>query len=172
VSAEGQRRRSRADRLLAAAEDVVYVGIAILLLAGSGVLLVVAVDQLLDVFDGLGTDPIVAVLDTLLLVFILVELLYAVRTTVAKRQLVAEPFLLVGIIASIKEIVVLSVKAAEDIGTGARFRDQMWQIGVLAIAVVLLGGTAWLLRLKEREPEETDGPEDDTPGVARQRPAA
>ncbi|MET0712007.1 MAG: hypothetical protein ABWZ30_05835 [Jiangellaceae bacterium] len=38
------------------------------------------------------------------------------------RGLVAEPFLLVGIIASIKEIVVLSVKAAEDIGTGATIR--------------------------------------------------
>ena len=163
VSERGQRQRSRADRLLAAAEDVVYVGIAILLLAGCGVLLVVAVDQLLDIFDGLGTGPIVEVLDTLLLVFILVELLYAVRVTVAKRQLVAEPFLLVGIIASIKEIVILSVKAAEETGGGDKFRDQLWEIGVLSVAVVLLGGTAWLLRLKEREPEETDSPRD-SPG--------
>ena len=53
------------------------------------------------------------VLDLLLLVFIVVELLYAVRTTLAERELVAEPFLLVGIIASIKEIVVLSVKAPD-----------------------------------------------------------
>ncbi len=160
MSERGQRQRSRADRLLAAAEDVVYVGIAILLLACSGVLLVVAVDQLLDIFDGLGSGPIVEVLDTLLLVFIFVELLFAVRTTVVQRQLVAEPFLLVGIIASIKEIVVLSVKAAEEVGTGDKFRDQLWQIGVLAVAVLLLGVTAWLLRLKEREPEETDAPRD------------
>ena len=96
----------------------------------------------------------------MLLVFIFVELLFAVRTTVAKRQLVAEPFLLVGIIASIKEIVVLSVKAAEDIGTGDKFRDQLWEIGVLGVVVLLLGVTAWLLRLKEREPEETDSPRD------------
>ena len=68
----------------------------------------------------------------------------------------AEPFLLVGIIASIKEIVVLSVKAAEDIGSGAKFRDQLWEIAVLAVVVLLLGITAWLLRLKEREPEEAD----------------
>jgi len=169
VSERGQRQRNVADRLLAAAEDVVYVGIAILLLVSSGVLLVVAVDQLLDVFDDLGSGPIVEVLDTLLLVFILVELLFAVRTTVAKRQLVAEPFLLVGIIASIKEIVVLSVKAAEDIGTGEKFRDQLWQIAVLSVAVVLLGGTAWLLRLKEREPEETDeSPRDPAPATANE----
>ena len=48
----------------------------------------------------------------------------------------AEPFLLVGIIASIKEIVILSVKAAEETGDGAKFRDQLWEIGVLAVAVL------------------------------------
>ena len=115
-------------------------------------LLVVAADELLDIRDGLGSDPIVEVLDTLLLLFIVVELLSAVRTTVAKRELLAEPFLLVGIIASIKEIVVLSVKAAEDIGKGSTFRDQLWEIGVLGVVVLLLGTTAWLLRVKEREP--------------------
>ena len=151
-----ERRRPRvADTALAWAEDIVYLSIAVLLLLGAGALLVVAADELLDIFDDFTTDPIVEVLDTLLLVFIVIELLSAVRTTLSKRELVAEPFLLVGIIASIKEIVVLSVKAAEDIGTGEQFRDQMWEIGVLGVVVVLLGGTAWLLRLKEREPEES-----------------
>jgi uncharacterized membrane protein (DUF373 family) len=148
------RLGNRADAVLSAAEDCVYIGIAALLTVAAGVLLVVAADELLDVFDGLGPDPIVEVLDTLLLLFIVVELLSAVRTTIAKRDLVAEPFLLVGIIASIKEIVVLSVKAAEDIGKGSTFRDQMWEIGVLGVVVLVLGVTAWLLRLKEREPAE------------------
>ena len=89
-----------------------------------------------------------------MLLFILVELLSAVRITIAKRELVAEPFLLVGIIASIKEIVVLSVKAAESIGDGQKFRDQLWEIGVLGVVVLLLGATAWMLRIKEREPQE------------------
>ena len=65
------------------------------------------------------------ILDTLLLVFIVVELLFAVRITIARRELIAEPFLLVGIIASIKVIVVLSVKAADEIGTGTPFSDAM-----------------------------------------------
>jgi uncharacterized membrane protein (DUF373 family) len=154
-----EERRSRAaNAVLAITEDFVYAGIAVLLLVAAGVLLVVAVDELLDVLDGLGPDPIVEVLDTLLLLFIVVELLSAVRTTMSKRELVAEPFLLVGIIASIKEIVVLSVKAAEDIGGGSIFRDQLWQIGVLGVVVLLLGGTAWLLRSTEREPAEGEVP--------------
>ncbi len=140
--------------MLAAAEDGVYYGIAAMLVVAAGVLLVVAGNEFLDVLDGLAPDPIVEVLDTLLLLFIVVELLSAVRITLAKRELVAEPFLLVGIIASIKEIVVLSVKAAEETGGGEKFRDQLAEIGVLGVIVVLLGATAWLMRRKEREPEE------------------
>src|SRR4051794_12574710 len=83
------------DRLLGWAEDGVYLGIAGLLVVSSAVLLVVAVDQTLDVIGNLSSDPIVEVLDTLLLVFIVVELLSAVRTTLAERQLLAEPFLIV-----------------------------------------------------------------------------
>jgi uncharacterized membrane protein (DUF373 family) len=156
VDVDERGRLRAADKVMTRAEDVIYIGIATLLVLASGVLLVVAVHELLDVLDGLGPDPVVEVLDTLLLLFIFVELLSAVRATVATRGLVAEPFLLVGIIASIKEIVVLSVKAAEDIGSGAKFEDQLWEIGVLAVVVLLLGITAWLLRLKEREPEEAD----------------
>src|SRR3712207_5058563 len=98
----------------------------------------------------------VELLDVLLLVFIVVELLFAVRTTVEKRELVAEPFLLVGIIASIKEIVVLSVEAAGVFGSGAEFRDRIIEIGVLGVLVVLLGVTSYLLRRKEREPDEAE----------------
>ena len=144
----------RADAALEAAENVVYLGIAVLLLVGSAVLLAVAAKDLAEVFDDFGTAPVVEALDTLLLLFILVELLSAVRITIAKRELVAEPFLLVGIIASIKEIVVLSVKAAESIGEGENFTDQLWEIAVLGVVVLLLGLTAWLLRIKEREPQE------------------
>ena len=107
---------------------------------------------------GDAQDAVVDVLDTLLLLFIVVELLFAVRATLVNRELVAEPFLLVGIIASIKEIVVLSVKAAEDIGKGAQFLDQLRVIGVLGVLVFLLGATSWMLRRKEREPAEGDGP--------------
>ena len=144
----------RADAALEATEKVVYLGIAALLLVACVVLLAVAAKDLIDVFGDFATNPVVEALDTLLLLFILVELLSAVRITIAKRELVAEPFLLVGIIASIKEIVVLSVKAAESIGEGPNFRDHLWEIGVLSVVVLLLGATAWMLRIKEREPQE------------------
>jgi hypothetical protein len=41
-------------------------------------------------------------------------------------------------------------------GQGAQFDDRLAEIAVLGVLVVLLGFTAWLLRLKEREPDEGD----------------
>ena len=144
------------------AETVVYVGIAILLWISAIALLVFAARNVVDLFGDDADAVALGVLDTLLLVFIVVELLFAVRTTLAKRELIAEPFLLVGIIASIKEIVVLSVKAAEEAGQGAgsAFKDQITEIGVLGLLVLLLGVTALLLRRKEREPGEGDSSND------------
>jgi len=146
------------DRVFALAEDVVYGGIAILLVITAVILLGRAAVELFRISGTSVAEVAIEVLDLLLLVFIVVELLFAVRTTLSKRELVAEPFLLIGIIASIKEIVVLSVKAAEEVGQGPTFDDQVMVIGVLGVLVLLLGITAWLLRLKEREPDEGENP--------------
>ncbi|WP_369136714.1 phosphate-starvation-inducible PsiE family protein [Modestobacter versicolor] len=141
-------------RALEIAENVVYTGIAIFLVATALLLLGVAAKTSWGLVGDFSTTPVLEVLDVLLLVFIVVELLFAVRTTVERRELVAEPFLLVGIIASIKEIVVLSVEAAGVIGKGAEFDDRITEIAVLGVLVLLLGSTAWALRVKEREPDE------------------
>lgn len=161
------------NRALEMAEGVVYVGIAAFLVVTAVGALVAAARQIPALFgaDSAG-DAALEVLDTLLLVFIVVELLFAVRITIAKRELIAEPFLLVGIIASIKEIIVLSVKAADEIGTGDRFDDAMWEVGVLGVLVLLLGLTAWLLRIKEREPGEGDDSEPYTTDKSRDRPGS
>jgi uncharacterized membrane protein (DUF373 family) len=143
--------------LLAVAEDAIYVGIAVVLSVGAGALLVSAVSQLSALTGDVSTSEVVLeVLDTLLLVFIVVELLFAVRTILGKREVVAEPFLVVGIIASIKEIIVLSVEAADYVGKGDKFEDAIIQVGVLGLLVLVLAVSAILLRAKEREPQEGD----------------
>jgi uncharacterized membrane protein (DUF373 family) len=156
-----------ATRALEVAENLIYAGIALFLVFSGFVLLAVAAKTSWGLVDEFSQTPLLEVLDVLLLVFIVVELLFAVRTTIAKRELVAEPFLLVGIIASIKEIVVLSVEAAGVTAGGAEFRDRMVEIAVLGVLVVLLGVTSWLLRRKEREPDE--GQSDVTPAEAGSR---
>jgi uncharacterized membrane protein (DUF373 family) len=142
------------DRTLEVAESVVYIGIAAVLVVTALALLALSAGNLAALVRDLDQSRAIDVLDDLLLIFIVVELLYAVRATIARRELVAEPFLLVGIIASIKEIVVLSVKAADDAGTSQVFRNELSEIAVLGVLVLLLGVTILLLRAKERQPQE------------------
>ena len=148
------------NRALRVVEDSIYVVIAALLAVAA---LVVLAQAAYGLFEAVRDDikvGVLDVLDSLLLVFILVELLFAVRATLAKREIVAEPFLLVGILAAIKEIVVLSVTAAEQyIGKGPEFARAMVEIGLLGALVVLLSGSAVLLRKKEEAPEEGEGTE-------------
>ncbi|MBA3955366.1 MAG: hypothetical protein H0X58_01715, partial [Acidimicrobiia bacterium] len=94
------------NRALRLVEDLVYALICVVL---TGAALALLIKAGYDLATGIGAEEGLKVttseiLDTLLLVFILVELLSAVRTTLVERQLLAEPFLLVGIIATIKEI--------------------------------------------------------------------
>lgn len=152
-------------RLLEISENVIYAGIATFLVGTALVCLVLAGKTTWELSADFSEQPILDLLDILLLVFIVVELLFAVRSTVEKRELLAEPFLLVGIIASIKEIVVLSVEAAKEVGKGAEFDDRITEIAVLGVLVLLLGLTSFLLRRKEREPDEG---ESSTPAPERQ----
>lgn len=149
---------SIADKALQLTEDIVYGLVCVVLAAGALALLV---KTAYDLVTGLPDDVLATVtssLDSLLLVFILIELLGAVRTTVTERQLVAEPFLLVGVIATIKEIVIGSLQAKELAGSpGDAFADTMVEIGVLAGVLLILALASFLLRRKEREPEETEG---------------
>jgi uncharacterized membrane protein (DUF373 family) len=147
-------------RLLRIAEDVIYVSIAVLLAAGSGVLVVRAAVSLVEGAQEGASDSLLDTLDAILLVFIFVELLYAVRITLKQRQIVAEPFLLAGILVCIKEIIVLSVSAPADyIDQGPQFARAMVEIGLLGALVVALAGAAVLLRKKEKEPEENSATE-------------
>ena len=53
-----------------------------------------------------------AVLNELLLVLMLVEILHTVRISIRSHILVTEPFLVVGLIASIRRMLVITLEAA------------------------------------------------------------
>ena len=146
------------NRALVVVEDAIYVSIAVLLAVGATVLVVRAALVLFEGATSSDSDPFIDTLDAILLVFIFVELLYAVRITLKERQIVAEPFLIAGILVCIKEIVVLAVKAPSDyLDKGPEFARAMVEVGLLGVLVLVLAGTTVLLRKKEKEPEENSG---------------
>lgn len=132
-------------------EDVIYALTALVLVAGALLLLGAAVYHLVAELHHGTTKAIEATLNSLLIVFILVELLSAVRAAIDEHQLVAEPFLLVGILALIKEMVVLATFRIE----AEKASDTAIKLGVLGGVVIGLAVATLVLRRREREPKET-----------------
>jgi len=142
------------DKLLSHAEMVVYAFVSVILVGGALVLLVESVAVFFEHVDDGVVAATTETLSVLLIVFIFVELLGAVRVIIRERRLVAEPFLLVGIIAAIKEIVIVAGAEQPTDADFETFREAMIEIGVLALIVLVLSISALLLRRREREPAE------------------
>ena len=94
------------------------------------------------------------VLNQLLIVLMLVEILHTVRISIRSHVLVTEPFLVVGLIASIRRILVITLEAATLTKEGAWttegangiFRSSMVELGLLGVLVLVLVISITLLR--------------------------
>jgi uncharacterized membrane protein (DUF373 family) len=95
------------------------------------------------------------VLDQLLLILMLVELLHTVRISVRSQALMTEPFLIVGLIASIRRVLVITMRAAKMTdqaepqagdAAGAAFRNAMVELGLLGFLVLVFVCAIYLLR--------------------------
>jgi uncharacterized membrane protein (DUF373 family) len=148
---DAEERQRLADRVLSRVEDTVYWAIAVVLVIGSTALLVAQFNTMLRLRRTPADTVMLEVLDGLLLIFIFVELLYAVRASLRSHEIVAEPFLIVGILAGIKEIVVLSVEAATLLNKGPDFARAAVEIGVLGAVVLALAVAAFVLRERRRD---------------------
>jgi uncharacterized membrane protein (DUF373 family) len=164
-----ERDRQRfADRALGMIEDATYWAIAAVLVIGSVALLLAQFNTMLHLRHAPAKTVMLEVLDGLLLIFIFVELLYAVRSCLRSHEIVAEPFLIVGILAGIKEIVVLSVEAATLLEKGPAFARAIVEIGVLGAVVLVLALAAFVLRERRRDTGDAgeEAPDEKSDGLA------
>jgi uncharacterized membrane protein (DUF373 family) len=153
-----RRDRSGIAVLLGYGEFFIDTVVALALIAGGTMLLgVVVYDFVRDLGQGPFIAAVLELLSGLLLVFIFTELITTIRVVIARRRVVVEPFLIVGIVAAVRRLIVISAEAENLLGT-AEFRDVMLEIGVLAVTVLLLGATVLLLRIRRADEEPTTGP--------------
>jgi len=122
------------------AEDVIYIGLGILLALTAFALLIGEAVYFVNYISG-GTlsENIVFVLDRILLVIIFVEVLYTVQVSFRQHTLQPEPFLVVGLIAVTRRILVLTAelsKLAKE--TPAGFYNSMIELGMLTVLIVAL----------------------------------
>jgi uncharacterized membrane protein (DUF373 family) len=126
---DSKETERQTDRWIRLAEDAIYLSVAGLLIIGGLILLGKAgYDLFTKISEGVE-EAIKQSLNTLLLVFIVVELLSAVKTTIVERKLLAEPFLLVGMIASIKEIILVTTEVE------FRVRGEEFERGMIELEI-------------------------------------
>ena len=143
------------DYYLRRGEIVVYVLLAVLL-SITALVTIVGASQILSqsVVHWTVANDMLRVLDQLLLVLMLVEILHTVRITLRSHiVLSAEPFLIVGLIASIRRILVISLEMSALTKAGnwtsdgeSIFRGSMLELGLLIALVLVLVFCITLLR--------------------------
>ena len=146
--ATGASARDWIARSFTHVEDVLYVALGVLLAAGALVLLA---DATLTFVANLiaGTLParMVSLLDRVLLVLMFAEILYTVQVSFREHALVPEPFLVVGLIAAIRRVLVITAEFGDFKDAGAeRFRATMVELGLLTVLSLVLVVSLVLLR--------------------------
>lgn len=136
-------------------EDVVYIGVGLLLASSAIALLVTSgVGFVRSVLEGALAGRVVGLLDQVLLVFMIVEILYTVQVSFREHALVPEPFLIVGLIAVIRRVLVLTAEFGDLLEKGEQvFRNAMLELGLLTVMVVAL--VVALVLLRKRAPTAT-----------------
>lgn len=140
-------------RVLSTIEHVVFFIIGMLLFIVAIVLLGHAATSIgpmipadADIMEG-GTR----FLDLILLVLMIVELAYTVLLSLRGGVLLAEPFLIVGLIAVIRRILVITVGEPRTANIArAASPATLWELGVLTAVVLAFVGSILLLRMRRR----------------------
>jgi hypothetical protein len=150
-----EKLRHRFDFVLTKIEMIIY-SILAALLSVTALVTIATAGEILWV--GLRHWTVAAetlrVLNELLIVLMLVEILHTVRISIRSHVLVTEPFLVVGLIASIRRILVITLEAATltkegawtSEGANAIFQSSMLEMGLLGLLVVVFVVSIVLLR--------------------------
>lgn len=118
-------------------------------------------------WEGFGhwtiATQILLVLDQLLVVLMLVEILHTVRISIHSHVLVTEPFLVVGLIASIRRMLVITLEAANLTKGGvwstegaSLFRASLSELALLGLLIIILVFSITLLRRYAPPPKNVE----------------
>jgi phosphate starvation-inducible membrane PsiE len=120
---------------------IVLVALALLLLGSSVVSLYHAVTE-----EKIREEAI-EILDSVLLVMMTMEIVYTVAISLESHTLVAEPFLIIGAIAGIRRMLVITATSTKDEHSAPEiFRNTLIELGLLALIVVAMAISIYILR--------------------------
>ena len=154
-SGKEERLGRRARDFLREAEVVIYYAVAVLLAVTAATAIASAGRMLWSgIVHWTMSSETLRVLDQLLVVLMGVEILHTVRISIRSHILLAtEPFLVVGLIASIRRVLVISMQMSTLTKEGkwsadgtSIFRASMLELALLVVFVLVLVFSITLLR--------------------------
>jgi hypothetical protein len=126
----------------------VLLSVTALLTLGSATLLLLE-----GMRDWSGTRAIFLVVDRLMFVLMLIEILHTVRGSVRSGALTPEPFLIIGLIASIRNVLVITLKSSEMTAEGhgsiegeILFRSSIVELAVLGALILIFVVSIYMVR--------------------------
>jgi uncharacterized membrane protein (DUF373 family) len=162
---------------LSLVEMVIYAALGLILSLAAVFALFTACQTLWQgLAAGASSKTVVEVIDRLLVVLLLVEILHTVRISIRSHTLVTEPFLVVGLIATIRRMLVITLDASNLTSAAnwandgqAKLRASMLELGLLGAIVIVLVISIHILRksqspYEEQETKRSEGSEKAKPG--------
>ncbi len=140
----------RAESFILVLIAIVLILIAILLLGNS----VLGLSRLIPPGNDSTTvrDVAIDILDSVLLVMMTMEIVYTVAVSLESHRLVAEPFLIIGAIAAIRRMLVITAESTKVETTNpAQFTNLLAELGLLALIVVAMAVSIFVLRRSARD---------------------
>lgn len=163
MNARQESARDWLTRIFGWLEDVVYIGLSVLLAGSALTLLATGAHAFwLNLMAGTLADNIVELLDRLLLILLVVELTYTVQVSFQEHKLTPEPFLMVGLIAVIRRLLVLTAELPQMLEKAdpVIFRQVAIELALLAGLIVALVTSLVMLRRRPVEPVAAPGKAD------------
>src|SRR4051812_24275825 len=139
----------RSERVVLALIAIVLVVLAVLLLMSN------IVGMVQSLMDGSMSDKAIEILDGVLLVMMTMEIVYTVTLSLQSHKLVAEPFLVIGIIAAIRRTLVITAEGTKfetdpkyitDPAYTQVFRSMLLELALLAVIVGVMAAAIWMIR--------------------------
>ena len=149
---------------LSLVEMVIYAALGLILSLAAMFALFTACQALWQgLAAGASSKTVVEVVDRLLVVLLLVEILHTVRISIRSHTLVTEPFLVVGLIATIRRMLVITLDASNLTSAAnwandgqAKLRASMLELGLLGAIVIVLVISIHILRKSQSPYEEQE----------------
>jgi len=148
---------SEADRLsariLIKAEEYIYIVAGyILIVAAAGLLVTAVYEMILRLLDYDYTAAMVHLLDRVLLVLMLAEIIYTIQRIAHTRKLEATPFLIVGIIAAVRRILIVTAESIDEVDlSNTAFQGTLAELALLSVMVLMLSISILLIHKHNAE---------------------